>query len=134
MEKNFYETIELMEIRPAKFNGSEIDYVPVIFNKNSMFKVEVEDADYLDMVPGDTVEIHGKVISDEAENDFAYITLYMDGEVLSKFISKLGFLRVSGMLRMKLKLVHVVIKPDLIIETKREITGYKVLEIYDDEA
>ena len=134
MEKNFYETIELMEIRPAKFNGSEIDYVPVTFNKNSMFKVEVEDADLLDMVPGDTVEIHGKVISDEAENDFAYITLYMDGEVLSKFISKLGFLRVSGMLRMKLKLVHVVIKPDLIIETKREITGYKVLEIYDDEA
>jgi ribose transport system ATP-binding protein len=60
MEKNFYETIELMEIRPAKFNGSEIDCVPVIFNKNSMFKVEVEDADYLDMVPGDTVEIHGK--------------------------------------------------------------------------
>ena len=55
MKKNFYETIELMELRPAKYKGKEIDHVPVVFNKNNMFRVE--DADLLDMVPGDTVEI-----------------------------------------------------------------------------
>lgn len=47
MEKNFYDQFKLMELRPAIYNGREIDLVPVVFYENNMYKVETEEVKLL---------------------------------------------------------------------------------------
>ena len=133
MGKSFYEAFKLMKLRPAVYEGTEIDHVPVVFWDSSMYKVEAEEAEALGLKIGDAVELVGKIISDEDPDKYVYIDLYLSEEVLTQFIETYGYEKLNGVVVMKLKLLHEVVEPDLIIEKTEELTGYKVLEIYVNE-
>lgn len=130
MEKNFHETLELMELRPVKYKGTEIDYVPVVFDDCRMYKLDIEDADPLGMTPGDSVRISCRVYSDENKHNYIFTSLYLSDDVLSDFISKFDGLKIKGCAKMKLQLVYEIVD-DICYETKKELFGFKVLKIYD---
>lgn len=132
MEKSFYEAFKLMELRPAVYKGREIDLVPVVFYENNMYKVETEEVEALGMKIGDTVELGGKILSDDEPNESIYIDLYLSEDVLTDFIEKYGYKKLKGKVVMKLQLLHEVVESDLIMERTTELTGYKVLALYSD--
>ena len=132
MEKNFYEAFKLMELRPAVYKGREIDLVPVVFCENNMYKVDVEEIESLGMEIGDTVKLGGKIISDEEPYEIIYIDLYLSEDILTEFIEKYGYKKIKGKVIMKLQLLHEVVESNLIMETTRELAGYKVLALYPD--
>lgn len=132
MEKSFYEAFKLMELRPAVYKGREIDLVPVVFYENNMYKVETEEVEALGMKIGDTVELGGKILSDDEPNESIYIDLYLSEDVLTDFIEKYGYKKLKGKVVMKLQLLHEIVESDLIMERTIELTGYKVLAIYPD--
>ena len=132
MEKNFYDQFKLMELRPAIYKDKQIDRVPVVFYENSMYRVETEEVEALGMKIGDTVELGGKIISDEEPDASIYIDLYLSEAVLTEFIENYGYKKLKGKVVMKLQLMHEVVESDLIMERTIELTGYKVLAIYPD--
>ena len=114
------------------YKGREIDLVPVVFYENNMYKVEAEESDTLGMKIGDTVELGGKILSDDEPNESIYIDLYLSEAVLTDFIEKYGYKKLKGKVVMKLQLLHEVVESDLIMERTTKLTGYKVLALYSD--
>ncbi len=104
--KTAFEEFKVMSLRPAFYNGTQFE-AEIIFNEANAYSVDITEAEAVNMIPGDTVRINGK-ITDDTEKDYDFISVYMCGEELTEFIEKYGIHKVSGTVRMKLEIVYSV--------------------------
>lgn len=125
-----YETFKLMLLRPAVYNGEEIE-IDVQFNNDSLYRTDFAIADAIDMKNGDTASIHGKVCFDNEDSSYEYVKIYMSESVLTKFIEKYGFSKISADVSVKAKFIYAVYNSEEFYdeEKKEEIIACKLLEI-----
>jgi hypothetical protein len=125
-----YEEFMLRFLRPAIFNGEELE-LDVEFEKASLYHVNINTVRALKMIDGDTACINGRVNFNEGEgNDSKCITIYMSGEELSDFINRFGTRRIKGTIKMMVKHLYAVLEKDNYMGTEcEELVGFQLSSI-----
>ncbi len=125
--KTKYEKFKEMSLRPSYYNGTQIE-VDVDFDNASLVSVGVKVANALNMIPGDTVAINGKVRGEDFE--YENINVYICGDTLTDFIRRHGIAKIRGIVRAKLEQAYAVYEyKDYGSEPKvTEIIAYKLVE------
>ncbi len=131
MEKTFYKEVKKLELRPAVYNGKELDRVPVHI-KGCLIRVWIDEAKVIKMKPGDTVRATAKVIDNENDK-VVFFDLYLSGAVLDSFIEKYGDENINATVYMKLKFFYFTKESLVEPDEDCEYMGYEVLEIYPEE-
>lgn len=129
--KTSYQTFKLMLLRPAVYNGEEIE-IDVRFDNDFLHHTDISEAEVIDMKPGDTVSIRGKICFDDEDSSCEYITIYMSEDILTEFIDNFGFGKITAAIRMRVKFIYAVQnnKDFCFEEKKEEIIACKLLEIF----
>lgn len=129
-----YKTFKLMVLIPAVYNGDEIE-IDVQLNNDSLYHTDISVAEAIDMKPGDTVHIRGRILFDHEDTLYEFITIYMSEAVLTEFIEKYGFNKITDTIGMKVKFIYAVhCSEDFYNEEKKEeIIACKLLKILSNQ-
>ncbi len=129
-----YNEYKLMLLRPAVYNGEEIE-IDVQFNNDSLYHTDFSVAEAIDMKPGDTVHIRGRILFDHEDTLYEFITIYNSEAVLAEFIEKYGFNKITATIGMKVKFIYAVhCSEDFYNEEKKEeIIACKLLKIQSNQ-
>lgn len=132
--KTPYKTFKLMLLRPAVYNGEEIE-IDVQFNNDSLYHTDFSVAEAIDMKPGDTVNIRGKIRFYDEDTSYEFITVYMSESILTEFIDKYGFNKITATVGMNVKFIYAVhCSEDFYNEEKKEeIIACKLLQILSNQ-
>lgn len=125
---------KIMLLRPAVFNGREIE-LNIQFNNASLYRTEYIIAQTLDMTPGDTASIGGRVCyDDEDELSFDYIKIYISENTLGEFIEKYGTSGINTLIRMRLEFIYELYSENepCYDEKKDELIACKLLQLLPD--
>lgn len=133
--KMSYNKYKLMLLRPAVYNGEEFE-IDVQFNNDSLYRTDFAIAEALNMKHGDTASIHGKVCFDNKDSEYDYISIYMSELVLTDFIEKYGFSKISADVSIKAKFVYAVYASGEFYDEqkKEEIIACQLLEMQTKQA
>ena len=91
METSNYKLCHETNLRPGAYNNITTIY-KIVCNEGIIFKADIGIVDALNMKRGDTCYIRCKA---EFDDNHEYIDVYMDGEMLSEFISKFGMEHIN---------------------------------------
>lgn len=132
--KTPYKAFKLMLLRPAVFNGEEIK-IDLQFNNDSLYHTDFSVAEAINMKPGDTVHIRGRIRFENEDISYEFITIYMSESVLTEFIEKYGFNKITTTVSMKVKFIYAIhCNEDFYSEEKKEeIIACKLLEILSNQ-
>lgn len=126
-----YDEFMLRFLRPAIFNGEELE-LDVEFEKASMYSVNINKVRALKMPVGDTICIGACIhfIESDTKTHDKFITIYMSGDELTKFINKYGARDISDKIKMRVKHVYEVLEKENYSDTEyEEIIGFELLSL-----
>lgn len=125
-----YKTFKLMLLRPAVYNGEEFE-IDVEFSNDSLYRTDFSVADAINLKTGDTVHIKGKIKFENEATSYEFITVYISESILTEFIDKYGFNKITTTVGMEVKFIYAVhSSEDFFNEGKKEeIIACKLLKI-----
>ena len=126
-----YDEFVLRFLRPAIFKGEELEF-EVDFEDCDMCRVDIERVKALNMQVGDTVRINGCVhfVESETETHIKYLTIYMSGDELTKFIDKFGTRDINAVVKMRVKYIYAILERENYTGTEyEELVGFQLLNL-----
>ena len=132
MKRTLHEELEVMELLPSEYAGTEFEFVTVSFKDATIYPCTYYIADALYMTRGSTVRIHGRIHPDKNDNKHIDTTFYLSDNIAKDFIDTYGHRYVNGRVTMKIQVIYGTAKYDPYDNDELELRGYKVLEIYQN--
>lgn len=127
-----YDEFLLRFLRPAVFKDEELDELEVNFEDATLYHVSIDKAKALKMPVGDTVCISGCAyfVESEVETHGKYLTIYMSGGELTKFINRYGIRQINETVKMRVKHIYAVLEREDYTGTEsEEIIGFELLNL-----
>ena len=127
--------LNIMLYSPALFNGKEFETV-VELRQKKMFRTDAETASLLQLTPGATASVRGRIIYEDYDSTHDYINVYISDEKLIEFIEKHGTSDINTRMKIKAEFIYKVYDVfdlEKIKKVSSEIIGCRLLDIISDE-
>lgn len=127
--------LSIMLFSPAIFNGKEFEAV-LEFSQTNMFRTDAETASLLQLTPGATASIRGRIVYEDYDSAHDYINVYISDEKLIEFIEKHGTSEINTRMKIKAEFIYKVYDVfdfEKIEKVSNEIIGCRLLNIISDE-
>ena len=127
--------LNIMLYSPALFNGKEFETV-VELRQKKMFRTDAETASLLQLTPGATASVRGRIVYEDYDSTHDYINVYISDEKLIEFIEKHGTSDINTRMKIKAEFIYKVYDVfdlEKIERVSSEILGCRLIDILASE-